>query len=59
MRDRVYGPNIDSQPFFLDFTRKIEELNIDRKVIGGDLNFYMNPEDKTRSLLTYTQNQLK
>ena len=34
----IYGPNVDNQQFYHDLLEKIDELNIDRKIIGGDFN---------------------
>ena len=53
----VYGPNEDDLNFFQDFTKQIDSLNSDLKIIGGDFNFYLAPEDKSGGLPNiHTQN---
>ena len=34
----IYGPNIDSPNFYNDLFRRINETNVDRKIIAGDIN---------------------
>ncbi len=41
----IYGPNSDDPDFFTDFIEKIESVENENKIIGGDFNLVMNVTD--------------
>ena len=47
----IYAPNESSRAFFMEILRKIEEIEADVKIIGGDFNTLLNPEVDRKSLL--------
>ena len=39
----IYAPNSDSPPFFQSILQKLECCDTDFRIIGGDLNIYLDP----------------
>ena len=40
----VYGPNRDQPQFFVEIFSKLEDIEIDNIITGGDMNFIIDPE---------------
>ena len=40
----IYGPNSDQPKFFQDIFARLENIQVDHMIMGGDMNFIMNPE---------------
>ena len=53
----VYGPNNDDPNFFTDFIEKIENLENDNRIIGGDWNFVMSLHKDKKGGQLHTNDQ--
>ena len=40
----IYGPNVDQPNYFKDVFTHLQNVDVDHVIIGGDMNFIINPE---------------